>query len=730
MEFFNDEVRQRIKQFDFVPLDGMTDDSDPLADVPKTHQPLGKPQAVPVPGSQVEGYSAVYRNVASGGKLRSGIHPSIRTFYDAFRTVATKKPDADCIGERRYDHAAKKWSDKYFWLSYSEVAHKRRDFAAGMVAAVDKAAGISPARGNNYIAGVYAPNSVNWIIADLACQTQALPSVCLYDTLGPGTSEYILNFCEVPVVVSSLANVPKLLRLASKLPHLKVIISTEPLREKDRFEPAGNSKEELLGAWAAEAGIALYDYDQIYALGAANPIADVPPSPKDIYAINFTSGTTGNPKGAIITHEAVIANTVFTRTAVNMGPDTGSTVFSFLPLAHIYERMSMCSCLAAGVRQAYPHGPVTEIMDDIAVLKPTNVNMVPRVLNRIAAMLRSATIEAPGVAGALSRRAFAAKLDHYRKTGSVNHALWDRLWSRKIRNKIGFANIRGINTGSAPLARDTIEFLKCALAVELCQGYGLTESLSGICIAQPGDTESGACGAIGLSCEVRLRDVPELGYSASDKPFPRGEIMLRGPQMFTGYYKNNEKTLEAIDPEGWFHTGDVGSIDDTGRIYIIDRVKNFFKLAQGEYVAAEKIENIYLSKSALINQIFVHGNSHETFLVAIAGVNPDAYAPFVSRLLRKKFSPTDHAALRATMRDPKIVKAFLDALHASLEPNQLQGFEKVKNAYIDIDPLTPENGGLTPTFKVKRPDAVKLYQADIERMYKEGPLTSSSKAKL
>jgi long-chain acyl-CoA synthetase len=229
-----------------------------------------------------------------------------------------------------------------------------------------------------------------------------------------------------------------------------------------------------------------------------------------------------------------------------------------------------------------------------------------------------------------------------------------------------------------------------------------------------------------MACEVRLRDVPELGYSASDKPHPRGEIMLRGPQMFKGYYKANDKTLEAIDEEGWFHTGDVGRIDEYGRIYIIDRVKNFFKLAQGEYVAAEKIENIYLSKSALINQIFVHGNSHETFLVAIAGVNPDAYAPFVSRLLNKKYSPQDLAGLRQTMRDPKVIEAFLKALHNSLEPGQLQGFEKVKNAYLDVEPLTPENGGLTPTFKIKRPDAVKLYTAEIDRMYKEGPLGATA----
>jgi long-chain acyl-CoA synthetase len=723
----SEETRRRLGEFEFVVPEGVTADTDVFDPSFKSIQPVGEPQASPLPGSKKPGYSHVWRNVRAQTALVSGFHPAVRTFYDVFATAAAAFPERDCVGERIYDTKTKQWS-KYQWQSFSHIAHRRTQFAAGLVKAVKDHTGISSGD-QKYIVSVYAPNSINWIVADLACQTQGLPSVCLYDTLGPDTSEYILNFCESPVVVASLANVPKVLHLKSKLPNLKVIIVTNPLTA-NHFEAPGHSKKDLLAAWASDMGVALYSCDEIEDLGRKHPIADSPPSPKDTYAINFTSGTTGNPKGAIITHETVVASITMSRVSTQVDQSKQATVFSFLPLAHIYERMSMCFVMSLGHRQAFPHGAVTELLDDIFVLKPTNCNMVPRVLNRIAAALKASTIEAPGIAGAISRKAFAAKRANLRATGACTHPFWDKVWSRKIRAKLGFDNMQFITSGSAPLAKDAIEFLKCALGVEIMQGYGLTESLSGICVTQPGENVAGGCGAIAVTCEVRLRDVPELGYTANDQPQPRGEVMLRGPQIYRGYYKNDEKTLESFDEDGWFHTGDVGTIDSVGRIFIIDRVKNFFKLAQGEYVAAEKIENVYLAKSSLLNQIFVHGNSHETFLVAIVGVNPDSYAPFVSKVLRKPFTTGDMRALEKTLHDPTVKAAFLRALNKSVGPKMLQGFERVKNACLYFDPLTVENETLTPTMKIKRPTAVKYFQAEIEAMYKEGALDVYKHSKL
>ncbi|ANB14573.1 medium-chain fatty acid-CoA ligase FAA2 [Sugiyamaella lignohabitans] len=722
---FTEETLRRIWKYNFVLPDGINENTSPFDTTLSSHAAQGKPQALPVPGTKQPGYSEIYRNQCSPDKVISGYHPSVKTFYDAFLTVATTYPKRDCIADREYDQKLKKWGN-YKWLSFEETAKRRTKIAAGLVHAVRKATGFDPAD-KKYIVSVYAPNCVNWILTDLACQTQSLPTVCLYDTLGPHTSEYILNLCESPIVVCSLANVPRILSLKHKLPHVKVIVSTNSFESvPGQFEPAGQSKKELLNVWANDQGVALYSLNEIEALGADFPIADRPPKPEDIYAINFTSGTTGNPKGAILTHANVVAAIAMGRHCLgkNFKPDQVATVYSFLPLAHIYERIAMCIIMSLGHRQAYPHGPVTEIFEDIQILKPTNVNMVPRVLNRVAAALRASTIEAPGLAGAISRKAHEAKLNHLYATGSPNHPIWDFLWSRKIRKKLGFDNLNSLVSGSAPLSKATVEFLKVALAAELLQGYGLTESMSGISVSQPEEPLAGSCGAVAPTTELRFRDVPELGYTANDKPFPRGEIMLRGPQMFTGYYKNNEKTLEAFDEDGWFHTGDVGTVDKLGRIFIIDRVKNFFKLSQGEYVAAEKIENTYLANSSLITQIFVHGDSTESYLVAIAGINPDSYATLANKVLHKRIRPTDLAALAATYDVPEVKAAFIKALNGSTG-NLLQGFEKIKNVLLRFEPLTPENDTLTPTLKIKRPAAVKLFKAEIDAMYKEGPLSDS-----
>uniref|UniRef100_A0A060SX12 ARAD1A09768p n=1 Tax=Blastobotrys adeninivorans TaxID=409370 RepID=A0A060SX12_BLAAD len=724
---FSEEVKRRLGSSPFVVPKGVDESSDPYEQTNLLcAQPNGAVQAKAVPGTKAPGYSEIYRNVVSQDRVISSMHPSVRTMYDAFKVVLSKFPNRDCLGERVYDESTKSWAKKYKYYTYSEIAQRRTDFAAGLVRVVaQNCNGLTPSPNSKYIVGIYGPNCVNWIVADLACQTQALTSVCLYDTLGPETSEYILNFTKSPVLILSSPNIPKILRLKSKLPHLKVIISLDRLTNDHEYEPAGGSRRDFLAEWSAQEGVALYTMDEVEDLGKTHPIQHQPPTRDDIYAINFTSGTTGNPKGALLPHSNIVAAVTMCRSVMEYVDSANApqkTFFSLLPLAHIYERITMNASMYSGVRQAYPHGPLTEIMDDIAVVKPHGVAMVPRILNRIATAIKSVTIEAEGLAGNLSRKAHAAKLARLHSTGNIHHPIWDALWSRKIRKNLGFENLEFVTTGSAPLSKENIDFLKVALSAEIVQGYGLTESNSGVCLSQKTEANAGSCGPIAPTCEVRLRDVPDYGYSSDDKPEPRGEIMLRGPQIFRGYYMNEEKTLEAFDEDGWFHTGDVGKIDALGRIHIIDRVKNFFKLAQGEYIGAEKIENVYLSRSSHIGQIFVHGESTETFLVAIAGVNPDIYAPWVSRLLGKRIAPTDIEGLSATFNDEKVRKEFLKVLNKAVEPGVLQGFERIKNIVLGLEPLSPNNDTMTPTLKVKRNVAAKVFANEVKQMYKEGPV--------
>ena len=171
-------------------------------------------------------------------------------------------------------------------------------------------------------------------------------------------------------------------------------------------------------------------------------------------------------------------------------------------------------------------------------------------------------------------------------------------------------------TGSAPIDKTVIDFLKLCFCCPIMEGYGLTESAAGTCVMDVADTITGHVGGPVESAKFRLKDLPEMSYMSTDKPYPRGECCMKGPCIFSGYYKRPDKTAECFDEEGWFLTGDVVQVYPNGSMKIIDRSKNIFKLSQGEYIAPEKIEGI-LGLSQAIAQCFVYGDSFKNSVVAI-----------------------------------------------------------------------------------------------------------------
>jgi len=185
----------------------------------------------------------------------------------------------------------------------------------------------------------------------------------------------------------------------------------------------------------------------------------------------------------------------------------------------------------------------------------------------------------------------------------------------KIRNRLG-GRCKAMVTGAAPISPEVLDLLRIAFGCQVYEGYGQTEACAAISVTVTGDYSTGHVGCPLPCVELKLVDVPEMNYTAEDKPNPRGEICVRGTSVCQSYYKEPEKTREAIDADGWLHTGDVGEIQPNGTLKIIDRKKNIFKLAQGEYIAAEKIENVVI-RSPFIEQAWVYGNSLQVFSIAV-----------------------------------------------------------------------------------------------------------------
>lgn len=525
--------------------------------------------------------------------------------------------------------------------------------------------------------------------------SQSLFTVSLYDTLGPDACEYIINHATLSCVITSLAHIPTLLKIASRVPSLKLIISLDPLNAGER---PGESKADLLNSLAAEAGINIHYMGDVEAMGAASGLPMKPPRPEDIITINYTSGTTGNPKGVVLTHQSACGATAISRVTADTLPS--DVLISYLPLAHIYQRVAEHGALSAGAAIGYFRGDILGLVEDMKLLRPTGFNSVPRLYNRFGSALRAATIDAPGLKGAMGRHVINGKLASMKLPpgqATNKHFFWDRVYTPKVASAFGLQRARGMVSGSAPIDPTLHQFLRAAFGNDFIQGYGLTESYAVGLGQLENDYTSGNCGAVGVGIEVCLQSVPDMEYLVTDSPNPRGELLMRGTSLFREYYKNEAETAKALLPDGFFRTGDIAEIDSMGRVKIVDRVKNVLKLAQGEYVSPERIENVYLANSSILAQAFVHGDSTQAFLVSIFGVDPVAFAPFASAVLKKTIKPEDLEAMKAAASDARVKKAVVKELDKIGKKSKFNGWEKVRKVHLEIEPFTIENELLTPT---------------------------------
>ncbi|KAJ2764816.1 medium-chain fatty acid-CoA ligase faa2, partial [Coemansia nantahalensis] len=549
-----------------------------------------------VPGSAEPGYSAIIRSLQQKDGPFAAEPREVRTVYDLFQYAVALRGDRPMVGRRQFDPATRTFG-AYEWMTGAQVAEAVGEFASGLDQ-VYEAHITAPKAGpddgpfaHQQAVGIYSINRAEWLLAEFAGHRMARHSVALYDTLGADAVEYVLRHAQIGVVVCSIDKVPRLLRLAGRLPLLRAIVCMDSLTEGGTTPtalPFTAAAVGVLREWAAAARISLLDVDQVRAMGRAQPRAARPPRPEDLSTICYTSGTTGNPKGVMATHASYAYSAKAHRATVDF---VDAVHLSYLPLAHCYERNVVYSGMLAGGSLGFYSGDFLSLLDDMQALRPTSLLGVPRVFNRIYERIAAATVHAPGLRGAVARLALRQKMAQLAAGGGVHHALWDRTVCRKIRAALGGRLELGAS-GSAPLDGHVLSFLRAALAVPLREGYGSTECNAAATVTVLEENTAGHVGAPCPGVDIRLRDVPDMGYRATDRPCPRGEITVRGPHTFVGYYRDPAQTRDAYEGD-WLLTGDIGIIRPDGNLQIIDRRKNIVKLAQGEFVALEGLETVY-----------------------------------------------------------------------------------------------------------------------------------------
>lgn len=419
--------------------------------------------------------------------------------------------------------------------------------------------------------------------------------------------------------------------------------------------------------------------------------------PEDIATIAYTSGTTGPPKGAIITH-ANLYHTVINATKMHSYAESDFGI-AFLPLTHMLQRMSVYAAMHLGIVGAYAES-IDKLVENFQELRPTVQVSVPqifeRIYNRVRQMLDSGS--------PLKRRIFQWAVAVGREAASyrqknqslptflaLKHAIAHRLVFQKIHNVFG-GRVKYLLCGGAPTPIYLLEFFNAA-GLLILEGYGLTETVAPATVNRAERFKFGTVGQLIPGMEAKFAD--------------DGELFLRGQGLFQGYYKDPEATAAAIDAEGWFHTGDIAVMDDEGFLTITDRKKDLIVTAGGKNIAPQNIENL-IRTLPLISQVMVYGDRRK-YLTALITLNEQELRNFAERENLVGVEPaglSDH---------PKILQAVSDQVQAV--NSRLAPYEQIKRFIILPQDFTEESGELTPTLKLRRREITKHYGDRLDGLY-------------
>ena len=561
---------------------------------------------------------------------------------------------------------ATKREGKWRTTSTEEFTEKVRRFALGLY-------DLGVRKGDRV--ALHSENGAEWIIADQAILSLGAVNVPIYTTQPPDQIRYILENAEARIYVVSTEAL-----FSGLAPHLGEVTSLlHTIGIRGVFHPEMLAFDAVLERGAA---LDAREPERFESLRAAV-------KPDDLASFVYTSGTTGVPKGVMLTHRNFASNVLASidRSPFDIEGLRGANVLSYLPLSHSFERMVSYLYLYIG----YPIWFIEnhrEILEDCKTVKPVHFTTVPRLLEKVYAGIHERAAAAKGLTGALMRWAVRLADGYDVREGTERRQTFAfRLAERAVFSRLRMifgGRLVAITSGGAALAPEIMNFMN-AIGIVCGQGYGLTETSPVIAVYDPKDLRAGSVGKPITGVDVRLDD--------------DGEILVRGPNVMKGYFKLPEATREVFTEDGWFRTGDIGRFDEDGFLYITDRKKALMKLSTGKYVAPQNVE-MRLGSRTFIEQAMVIGNDRK----------------FCSALI-----VPDYEAVRRQYGEDATADAIHDLIREEVERvnRELPPWEQVKKFAVLDRPFTIDSGEITPTLKLKRRVILEKHRETIEAMYTE-----------
>jgi len=572
-----------------------------------------------------------------------------------------------------HDRVAREWRELSWRDMGRALARWQQAFAGEALRAGDRVA-------------LQLRNCPEWVLFDQAAMSHGLVTVPLYTDDRPDNIAYILE--EAGVRLLLVQDAGRWRRLAKVIPEdgplQRVLLLDDS--EAARELAARDERVRVVADWLPES--------------AGEPMVRKDADPHALASIVYTSGTTGRPKGVMLSHHNMLSVAHGGVTMLNVYEE--DSFLSFLPLSHTLERTAGYYLpVMTGSTVAYARS-VAQLAEDLQQIRPTVLVAVPRIFERVHARLGEQMAKRGGLAPLLFRAATYIGWQRFlRQQGrggwTPGQLLWpllDRLVASKVRARLG-GRLRAAVSGGAALSEEVARVF-IALGIPIVQGYGLTET-SPVVSVNP--LENNIPASVGLPIRgVKVR----IGE--------HDELLVKGPGVMQGYWNNHKATAQVIDPDGWLHTGDQARIGETGHLYITGRIKDILVLSNGEKIPPGDME-MAIQLDPLFEQVMVVGEGRP-YLAALIVLEADHWPGFAQDL---GLDPLDPGSLR----DERVLKAVQRRVQAALK--DFPGYAKIRRVFLTLEPWTIEDGLITPTLKVKRPRVMERYAAEIEALYDGGP---------